>query len=370
MRTIHEPLGYVAALAIPLGVMLVGAQVGMPAFVFEHLVVLFVVGIAVFWGMRPAVLTALAAALGDNVFLRDPTGRPTISGVRDILDLALFVGVAVTVGWLVASARRDRALAEAAVRRERQARSERDRLISMISHDLATPLAVVRNAVQLARLTGNRPGLDIDRLWDRLDTATARATSLVRTLTDVQSLDTGDFVLDIRRVDLRGLIAPVVRMLDRMSERHPVALMMPDDSVVLECDAQRLTQVFENLVSNAIKYSPDGGPVEVTLARHGDEAAVTVRDHGIGISAETLPRLFERGYRAPEAAATAPGLGLGLSIAAEIVKCHGGTIEARSEHPRGTIVTVRLPISNVPTRTRRGIDEVNTVTGKAVVRPA
>lgn len=122
MRVLRATLGYVAALAVPLGVMLVGTRVGMPAFVFEHLVILFVVGVAVVWGMRPAVVAALAAALGDDVLLRDPAGRPTM------------------------------ALAEAAVRSERHARAERDRLIAKVSHDLATPLAVVRGAVQLARL--------------------------------------------------------------------------------------------------------------------------------------------------------------------------------------------------------------------------
>jgi len=353
MTVLRAPLGYVAALAVPLGVMLVGTRVGMPAFVFEHLVILFVVGVAVVWGMRPAIVAALAAALGDNVLLRDPAGRPTITGVRDVLDLAMFVGVAVAVGWLVATARRDRALAEAAVKNERHARVERDRLIAMVSHDLATPLAVVRGAVQLARLAGTRAALDLDRLWDRLDTATARATSLVRMLTDVHALDAGDFVLDVRAVDVREAIAPIVQMMDRMSERHPVALMMPEEPVVLECDAERLKRVFENLVSNAIKYSPDGGPVEVTMARQGAEVVVTVRDHGIGVSPDALPHLCERGYRAREAAATAPGLGLGLSISTEIVKCHGGTIEARRGDPRGTIVTVRLPLARAATNATR-----------------
>jgi K+-sensing histidine kinase KdpD len=127
MTSLRRPLfGYIAAVLIPLATMLAGTRVGMAAFIFEHAVVLLVVAIAICWGMRPAVVTALVTALGDNVFLRDPTGRPTITGLRDVIDLVMFVGVAVTVGWLVASARRDRALAEKAVERERHARADRD----------------------------------------------------------------------------------------------------------------------------------------------------------------------------------------------------------------------------------------------------
>jgi len=203
MTVLRGPLcGYVLASAIPLGTMLIGARVGMPAFVFQHLVILLVVGMAIVWGMRPAVVTALVAALGDNIILRDPAGRPTITG-RDVLDLVMFVAVALTVGWLVASARRDRARAEQAVESERHARSERDRLVAMVSHDPATPLGVVRGTIQFVRLAGTRAAIDMDRLWDRLDTASARATSLVRALADIQTLDAGNFSLDVQALDIR-----------------------------------------------------------------------------------------------------------------------------------------------------------------------
>jgi K+-sensing histidine kinase KdpD len=111
MASLRRPLfGYIAAVVIPLATMMVGTRVGMPALVFEHVVVLLVVSSAVCWGMRPAVVTALVTALGDNIFLRDPAGQPTINGGRDVIDFAMFVVVAMTVGWLVASARRDRSV--------------------------------------------------------------------------------------------------------------------------------------------------------------------------------------------------------------------------------------------------------------------
>jgi signal transduction histidine kinase len=100
-------------------------------------------------------------------------------------------------------------------------------------------------------------------------------------------------------------------------------------------------------INNAIKYSPDGGTVELSISSDGDHAVVRVRDYGIGISSEALPRIFEASYRAREAATCAPGLGLGLSIASQVIARHGGTIEAAPVEGRGTIVTVRLPLAPV-----------------------
>ena len=338
--------GYLTALALPLATIVIGARMGMPAFVFEHLVILLVVGVAVGWGMGPAVVAAFAAGLGDNVMLRDPTGRPTITGARDVIDLVMFVAVAVTVGWLVAKAQRDRARAESSAERERHARADRDRLIAMVSHDLATPLAVIRGSILFVRHAGPGAAIDMDRLWGRLDTAATRATSLIRTLGDAHTLDAGELLLDLRSADVRDLISPVVQMMDRMSERHPVALLLPDEPAIIDCDGERLQRVFENLVSNAIKYSPEGGSIEVTVVKNERDVVLTVQDSGMGIAPDALARVFDRGYRAPQAQATAPGLGLGLSIASEIVKRHGGVIEARRREPRGTIMTVRLPLAS------------------------
>jgi signal transduction histidine kinase len=210
----------------------------------------------------------------------------------------------------------------------------------MLSHDLATPLAVVHSSVQVAQLAGTGAVVDMKRLWDRVDRATARATSLVRALTDDRALDSGELTLDVRRVDFLSLVTSVVQMMDRMSERHPVSLALCREAVVVECDEERVMGVLENVLNNAIKYSPDGGPIEVSVTRRTDDVVVTVKDYGMGISPNALPHVFERGYRAGEAIGTAPGLGLGLSISAEIVKMHGGTIDAQRGQPRGTVITV------------------------------
>jgi signal transduction histidine kinase len=144
-------------------------------------------------------------------------------------------------------------------------------------------------------------------------------------------------------------------MMDRISERHPILATLPNEPAIVECDSERLQRVFENLVSNAIKYSPDGGPIEIEVTCNESNAVVNVQDYGIGISADALPHVFDRGYRAREAVAMAPGLGLGLNIASEIVRRHGGSIEARRGQPRGSIVTVRLPLVQQPRNAPRRV---------------
>lgn len=340
-----RPAGYAVGSVVPVVLTYVCSELALPAFVFEHLVVLLVLGVAVPWGLGPAVAAVFVSVVSDNVLLREPVGSATITGYRDVLDLLLFAVVAIVVSSLVTRAHAARAAAQESAVRERRAREERDRLIATFSHDLATPLSVLSGTVQFAKYRGATE-VDWAHLLQRLDTATARATSLLRMLSDAQALETENLGLELRAHDLRALVAPIVQMMDRFSERHPVVLSTPDTPVVVNADGPRLQRVLENLVNNAIKYSPHGGTVEVFLERQGKDALVSVRDHGIGISPEALPRIFDRSFRAPEAIAFAPGLGLGLSIAAEVVARHGGTISACPADGGGTKLTVRLPLLN------------------------
>jgi signal transduction histidine kinase len=340
-----QATGYVAGIAIPVAMTYAVAWLGWPTFVFEHLVVLLVVGIAIRWGLGPAVAAAAASVGSDNVLLREPMGRPTITGYRDVLDLLLFAAVAVVISELVRRAHAARLVAEQAAERERRAREDRDRLIATVTHDLATPLSVLGGTVQLMKGHRTVSESDLSRLLARIETASARATSLVRTLADVQALESQGFALRTDIHDLRVLVRPIVDMMDRFSERHPIVLDTPDHPINVRADGDRFQRVLENLLNNAIKYSPDGGAVELSISSSREHAVVRVRDYGIGISPEAVPRIFEASYRAQEAVTCAPGLGLGLSIAAQVIARHGGTIEAEPAEGRGSTFTVRLPLA-------------------------
>jgi signal transduction histidine kinase len=337
--------GYCAGVLVPVGLTYVATWLNLPLFVFEHLVILIVLTVAIPWGLGPAVLAAIVSVTTDNLLLREPIGRPTITGYRDALDLVLFTAVAVVVSGLVTRAHSARIAAQEAADRERRAREERDRLIATVAHDLATPLQVLHATVQVAQLKGTAE-VEWSGLLERLATATARATSLVRMLSDAQALDNNSLGLSVKTCDLRIVVSPIVQMMDRFSEQHPVILTVPDEPVLVDADAPRLQRVLENLVNNAIKYSPNGGAIEVSIGVDGTAAIVRVRDHGIGISPAARPHVFDRSYRAPEASAFAPGLGLGLSIAAQVVAKHGGTIEAVPADDVGTAVIVRLPLAS------------------------
>jgi signal transduction histidine kinase len=232
---------------------------------------------------------------------------------------------------------------------ERRVREDRDRLIATVSHDLATPLTAIVATVEFARRFNGQAGVDVPRLLQRLETAVARATALLDTLRTVDGeVESIERVKGVP-VDLRDVVSPIVHMFEQVSARHSIAFTMPPDPILIRGDREHLHRVVENILSNAIKYSPDGGPIDVTLAVDGRDAVVGVRDRGIGISEAALPRIFQTRFRAPEAVTIAPGVGLGLSIAAEIVARHGGAIRAVNAHP-GLLVSMRVPLMSVAER--------------------
>ena len=367
-RIVRSPVvGYAVAVAGPVAITMGLVGFRLPAFVLEHLSLLLVVATAVRWGIGPAVVAAIVSVFADNLLLRQPFGPSSITGIHDFTDLGVFAVVAVTIGWLVADVRRERARAELAAHLERQAREDRDRFVATLSHDLATPLTAISGTVQFAQRFGQAAAVDMPRLLARLETAAGRATSLLRTLQDARALEHGG--LEMRRdpLDLREALAPIVEMLDRVSDRHPIALAMPDEPIRIEGDTERLQRVIENIISNAIKYSPDGGRIDVSAGPERGSAVVRVRDHGIGVSPAALPRIFQPSFRSAEAAGTASGLGLGLSIAAEIVRLHGGAITAVNADP-GLIVSLRLPLAG-HRRAQTYIDK-ESVPGCGLSRPA
>ena len=215
------------------------------------------------------------------------------------------------------------------------------------SHELKTPLAVLRADVERAMSSRTARGDKMVALEEALQ-ETTRMADLVESLLTLARADEGRFDLHRERVDLEPLVRDVFETASILGEAAGLTVTMdePARAAVLG-DRMRLRQLFLNLTTNAIKYTPRGGSVELSLTSHETTAAFSVRDTGAGISAADLPHVFERFYRADRArsrSAVGGGFGLGLAISQWIAEAHGGTISVRSRLGRGSTFTVSLPV--------------------------
>jgi signal transduction histidine kinase len=298
--------------------------------------VLLVVASALVAGTGPAVTVAITAVVGDDLVL---SGRlPPIEQWRDEL---IFATIAVAVGLLVSAKRKQQLKAERLAAREHALRTERDAILAAISHDVRNPLAVIIGSARLALLDEQPP--EVDRLFRRIDSAAVQASSMIDELTDLRSIDGNEMELHLERRDLRRTVDAAIDQMEIVARGHALRYHAPDAPVVALYDERRLQRVFQNLIGNAIKYSPGGGEIEMSVDAAGDMACVVVRDHGIGIADDERPRVFERGYRA-RGAAGIPGSGLGLFISAEIVKRHAGMLTCTAASGGGTQFELRLPL--------------------------
>ena len=244
------------------------------------------------------------------------------------------------------------AVANARLYREAQAAIQaRDQFLSVAAHELRTPVGTLFGYAQVLRdrLDGAQLVLDADRRIARIMVEQGiRLTEQLNTLLDLSRVETGHFALERHPFDLGVLLRQIVTELQPTLTDHEV-LIEPGSTanVTVDGDERHLEQVFLNLLQNAIKYSPAGGTIAVRLSTLPAEVEVAITDPGIGISADELPHLFERYYRAPNGEAVAiGGLGIGLYVVHEIVSRHGGTVEVDSKPGAGSTFTVRLPRSS------------------------
>ncbi len=216
--------------------------------------------------------------------------------------------------------------------------------IDNVAHDLRTPIARLRGIAERAlQVTDSPQEKDAQReaLADCLEEAD-RILSILNTLMDISEAEAG--VLQLRRepVALRALLAEVVELYEDVADAKQVTVTVePGEDLVVSGARDRLRQVFANLLDNAIKYTPKGGQVGISIASEDGSAVVTVTDSGVGIAAEHLPRIWERLYRA-DPSRSERGLGLGLSLVKAYVAAHGGQVEAHSAPGRGSTFVVRL----------------------------
>ena len=224
---------------------------------------------------------------------------------------------------------------------------QKNEFLAMLSHELRNPLAPMSNALYL--LKNARPG-DADGLTEvhgMMERQLQQLVRLVDDLLDVSRIIRGKIGLRRDRVDLRHALERAAETAKPVIDAygHVLHMSLPDEAVIVAGDLVRLAQAISNLLTNAAKYSRATAPIELTLASEGDEALVTVRDHGVGIAPELLPRIFELFVQGEHGLARSQGgLGIGLTLVKRLVEMHAGTVSALSEGAgRGSEFRIRMP---------------------------
>ena len=224
---------------------------------------------------------------------------------------------------------------------------EREAFMAIASHELKNPLTALLGRAQLLQRRFMRQGGAARELDDikSIITTTQQINQLLVDLLDVAHVVDGQLNLNRASLDLGALIRQVAATMEESAPRHQISISAPQEPLMIAGDSIRLEQVFHNLLNNAIKYSPGGGKVAISIAVEEAHAVITVHDEGLGIPAAALPHLFKRFYRAPSSMSEQiAGTGIGLYVVKEIVSNHGGTVKVSSTEGLGSSFTVYLPL--------------------------
>jgi K+-sensing histidine kinase KdpD len=226
----------------------------------------------------------------------------------------------------------------------REAEELKSTFISVISHELRTPVALIKGYVSTLRREDASWDPDVVRdSLEVIEEESDRLTSLIENLLDASRLQAGGLSLNLTDVALGTLVERTAERFETQTSIHSIQTDFPGDFSIIVADEERLTQVLSNLISNAIKYSPNGGEIHIEGRVRQDFMIVCVRDEGIGISPGDLPHIFDRFYRANDAVRTTKGAGLGLYLTRAIVEAHGGRIWIDQRGGAGISICFSLP---------------------------
>jgi signal transduction histidine kinase/HAMP domain-containing protein len=246
------------------------------------------------------------------------------------------------------------ALANALLYQEAQdANRLKDEFLGVVSHELRTPLNAIMGWIRLVRMS-SEAGIDAEKALEAVDRNARALARLVDDLLDVPRIMLGKLALDLRPIDLVVALQAAVDAIrpSAAAKGLTVHVDITEPSATIAGDAHRLQQVFGNILSNALKFTPRGGRIIVRLVRDADSYSVVVEDTGIGIKKDFLPFVFERFRQADSSTSRAHGgLGIGLSLVRQLVEMHGGRVTAVSEGPGlGSAFSVLLPVSSLEDR--------------------
>ncbi len=230
--------------------------------------------------------------------------------------------------------------------RVRKLETVRRDFVSNVSHELRTPLASLKALTETLQEGALEDPPAARNFLQRMETEIDNLTQMVHELLELSKIESNRVPINLRPTPLCDLLQPAVDRMQAQAERAGLTLNLvcADGEHYVRADAERMTQVLINLIHNAIKFTPPGGKVTVSAVLEGSSAVIGVRDTGVGIPAEDLPRIFERFYKA-DRSRSGGGTGLGLSIARHLVESHGGKIWAESELNQGSSFFFTLPLA-------------------------
>ena len=246
-----------------------------------------------------------------------------------------------------------------------QEKEERERrlFVSNVSHELRTPLTSVKSYLEALDEGALYEPVAPDFIKVSLD-ETNRMMRMVTDLLHLSRIDNASSHLDVELINFTAFITFILNRFDKIrsqdqEKKYELVRDYPITSVWIEIDTDKMTQVIDNILNNAIKYSPDGGKITVSMKTTDDQMILSISDQGLGIPKEDLPKIFDRFYRVDKARSRAQGgTGLGLAIAKEIIKQHNGFIWAKSEYGKGSTFTIVLPYDNDAVKEEVWEDEV------------
>jgi len=365
----HSPLlGYPFAVIFVAGAFLIPITeraLGIYNIFTSSLFVIVVLLVGWIWGTGPALLALLLEVLALDYWIVPPTGRiDFFLKLDDIVSFTSLVILQLIVLALVRVQKKYRQqllqarqavsqhaeeLAESNTRLQ-QADRVKDQFLSMASHELRTPITSIQLSVQWLQRRLKRQSVQnpeqpaVYDALERVERQVRRLTDLVNNLLDINTLRSGKIPVHLVPYDLRCLCQHVLEEQQSLAGRS-IDLWLPADPVIVQVDRGRFAQVVNNLITNALKYSPANAPIGVEISQRPGEAILAVSNEGPVLSKEQQENLFEPFYRSPEArSSVTPGWGLGLAISKEIVLQHSGRIWVESSEEKGTIFFVALPL--------------------------
>ena len=223
--------------------------------------------------------------------------------------------------------------------------------LAMLAHELRNPLAPIRNAIQIMERIGIGADRRMDHAREVIDRQSAHLTRVIDDLLEVSRIDSGKITLRRERVVVQDIVRRAVEAQQGLAteKRQTLDVRLPDARVYVTGDAGRLAQALGNIVNNAVKYTPEGGRIEVAMSTTDDRVSVTVADNGGGIDPGLLPHLFDLYRQGADVERHGnAGLGLGLTIVKRLLEMHGGEVTAQSRgRGHGSVFTVTLPLAEI-----------------------